>query len=235
MNKQPKISRREQQAFIRDEAVRLLHSAVRACPCDGVGCANCNGKMKYFDDPVPIYGAITSGMNSKKKEAQLPTIKKSTYKLLVEARFRVSDGDRVTPFGMREFEQVDEVLPVSESKLTFIPINPRGVAISFISEVGVINYKYPRDFTIDREYYGRVPLYSKQIKWEIDPPKGQEKFSVRYGYLPDFEVGETPVANMSQGQLLIQELPLKKITIGGQTKTKSYEKSSDAIRGMKYE
>jgi len=234
MNRQPKITRREQQAFIRDEKINLLHFAVRACPCDGVGCTTCNGKMKYFDNSVPIYGAITNGVNTKKKEAQFPTIKESTYKLLVEPRFRVAEGDRVTPFGMREFEQADEVLSVSEAMLTFIPINPRHVRISFKSADGVvIDFEPIRDFTIAKEFYGRVPLYSKQIVWVTDPPNDQEKFSVRYGYLPDFEIEEIPTARMSQGQLLIQELPLKKITIGGIKKEKSYEESSDAIRGVK--
>ena len=232
MNRQPKITRREQQDFIRDEKINLLHFSVRACPCDGVGCSTCNGKMKYYDNPVPIYGAITSGMNTKKKEAQFPTQNIGTYKLLIEARFHVSRGDRVTPFGMREFEQADEILKVSESMLTYIPINPRGVMISFIGQDGVIDYKYGRDFTIEREFYGRVPLFSKQIKWIVDPPNGQEKFSARYGYLPDFEIEEIPSAEMSQGQKLIQTLSLKKITVGGQSKTKSYEKSSDAVRGV---
>lgn len=234
MNRQPKITRREQQDFIRDEAIRMLHFSVRACPCDGVGCETCNGKMKYFDNPVPILGIITSGMNSRKKEAQFPSIKVSTYKLLVEPRFRVTAGDRLTPFGMREFEQIDEILPVEDPKLTFIPITPNGIKISFIAPDGVINYKYPADFTVDREFYGRVPLFSKRIKWIVSPPNDQEKFSVRYGYLPDFEVEEIPPANMSQGQKLIQELPLRKITTGGEEKIKSFEESKDAIRGIDY-
>lgn len=234
MNRQPKITRREQQDFIRDEAIKLLHFAVRVCPCNGVNCQTCHGSMKYFDDPVPIYGVPTTGMNSKKKEPELPSARISTYKLLVEARYRVAEGDRLTPFGMREFEMIDEVLPVSDPKLTFIPINPRGVSISFIGTDGVINYQYPKDFTIDRKLYGRIPLFSKEIKWQIDPPKDQEKFSVRYGYLPDFVVEEIPPARMSQGQLLIQELPLRKITLNQEEKEKSYEKSSDAIVGMKY-
>lgn len=236
MNKEPKVPRREQQNFIRDEAIKLLHFAVRTCPCNGVGCSVCNNKMKYFDDPVPIYGAITSGMNRKNKEAQFPEIKEGSYVLLVEARFRISAGDRVTPFGMREFEQNDEVLPVSEPFLTYIPINPRGIKISFInSGGGVLNYVYPNDFTMDKQLYGRVPLWNKEIKWIQDPPNDQEAFSARYEYYPDFEVGEVPVANMSQGQRLIQNLPLKKITVAGQSKSKSYEQSSDAIRGLKYE
>ena len=236
MNRIPKVSRREQQSFIKDEAVALLHFAVRACPCNGVGCSTCNNKMKYFDDPIPIRGAITNGMNSSKKEGQFPRIKEGSYTLLVEPRFRVSSGDRLIPFRMREFERSDEVLPVSSPFLTYIPINPRGVTISFVNPGGgVIEFRYPRDFTIEREFYGRVPLYSKQIKWLVNPPAGQEQFSARYEYYPDFEVGEVPVANMSQGQRLIQSLPLKKITVAGQTKSKSYEKSSDAIRGLKYE
>jgi hypothetical protein len=236
MNRQPKISRREQQSFIRDEAIALLHFAIRTCPCNGVGCATCNNKMKYFDDPVPIRGAITSGMNTKKKEGQFPTIREGSYTLLVEPRYRVSSGDRVTPFRMREFELSDEKLPVSDPFLTYIPINPRNVQISFINPGGgVINYKYPKDFTIEKEFYGRVPLFSKQIKWVINPPTGQEHFSARYEYYPDFEVGEIPVANMSQGQRLIQNLPLKKITVAGQKKTKSYEQSSDALRGLQWQ
>jgi len=235
MNRQPKVTRREQQDFVRDEAIKLLHYAVRVCPCDGVNCPNCNGAMKYFDDPVPIRGILTTGMNSKKKDANLPTIRMGTYKLLVEARYRISEGDRVIPFGIREFEMIDEIALVSDSQLTFIPTDPRRVAISFIGFDGVINYRYPGDFTIDRELYGKVPLFSKQIKWLVDPPADQEKFSARYGYYPDFVVDEIPPARLSQGQLLIQELPLRKITIGGDVKERSYEKSSTAIIGMKYE
>lgn len=244
MNKQPKVTRREQQEFIRDEAIRMLHYALRVCPCDGVGCKNCNGKMKYFDTPVPIYGIITSGMNSKKKEAQTPTVRKGFYKLLVEGRFRISEGDRLIPFGTREFEGIDEILYTSDPKLTFIPINPWNVQISFLASnelnpnqanYGIVNYRYPNDFTIDRENYGQVTLFSKSIKWITSPPSDQEKFSVRYQYYPDFVVEEIPPAKMSQSQRLIQELPLKKITIGGEEKEKSFEKSSDAIRGLKYE
>lgn len=235
MNRQPKITRREQQDFIRDEAVRMLHFAVRACPCNGVGCATCDGKMKYFDDPIPIKGAITSGMNSKKKEANFPILESGSYKLLVEARYRFVRGDRLKPFGMREFEQFDEVLSVEKAELTHTPINIRGVRISFQGPEGgngVLDYKPGIDFTIEKEYFGRVPLLSKQITWITDPPTGQEKFSVRYGYYPDFEIEDTPPANLSESQLLIQQIPLKKITVGGQEKSKSYEKSSDAVRGV---
>lgn len=234
MNRQPKITRREQQDFIRDEKINLLHFAIRACPCDGVSCPKCNGKMKYYDKPVPIYGAITSGVNTKKKYEQMPAVRMSNYKLLVEPRFRITEGDRLTPFGMREFEQIDEIIDVAESKLTFIPINPRGVTISFMSDDGVVDYKYPQDFTIDREFYGRVPLYSKQVQWVTQPQSGQDKFSVRYGYLPDFVVEEIPPARMSQGQTLIQELPLKKITLNSEENQSSYEESKNAIIGLKY-
>ena len=150
MNKEPKISRQEQHRFVREENIRFLHFAVRACPCDGVGCQQCGGKMKYYDEPVPLYGAITNGSNKKKKEAQFPTVNMSNYTLLLEPRFRIAKGDRITPFAMREFEQADEILPVEQSLLTYIPINPRGVSISFVTQDGVINYKYPDDFTIER-------------------------------------------------------------------------------------
>ncbi|MCK4826056.1 hypothetical protein KA005_60475 [bacterium] len=236
MNREPAITRREQQEFVRLNGGRMLHFSIRSCPCDGVGCEVCGGKMKYYDDPVPLWGIITGGMNTKKKEAQFPTINKSSYKLMIEPRHRVARGDRITPFGMREFEQNDEVLLVSVPELTYIPINPRGVKISFISNGGgVINYEYPRDFTIEKEYYGKVPLYSKTIKFLADPPSDQERFSVRYEYIPDFEIDEIPVANMHQEQRLLTEIPLKKIIIGGQLKTKSHEQSSDAVRGMKYD
>ena len=179
MNKNPQISRREQQAFIRENGDRILHFSVRACPCDGVGCFQCDGKMKYFDDPVPIYGAIIDGANKKKKEAQFPAIHMSTYKLLVEARYHTAEGDRLTPFGMREFETADEILSVAEAKLTFIPINPRNISISFRTQDGVLDYNYGQDFTVEKELYGKVPLYSKQIVWITDPPDDQERFSVR--------------------------------------------------------
>lgn len=236
MNRQPKITRREQQNFLRDENIRFLHFAVRVCPCDGVACSNCNNTMKYFDDPVPMRGAITSGMNSKKKEAQFPTVNKSSYKLLVEPRFRIAKGDRITPFGMREFEEIDEIISVEDPLLTYIPINPRLVAISFKSNTdGVINYRPVHDFTIRRKLYGRVPLFSKEIEWLVDPPGGEEKFSVRYSYYPDFEIDEIPVANLSQGQLLIQQLDLKKITINDVKKQKSFENSSKAVVGIQYD
>lgn len=234
MNRQPKITRREQQDFLKDENIRFLHFAVRVCPCDGVGCSTCNNTMKYFGDPVPMRGAITSGMNSKKKEAQFPTVNKGSYKLLVEPRHRFVKGDRIIPFGMREFEDIDEKLPVSDPQLTFIPINPRGVAISFIGVDGVIDFRPIYDFTIRRKLYGRVPLYSKEINWEIDTPEDQEFFSARYGYYPEFEIDEIPAANLSQGQLLIQQLDLKKITINDVKKQKSNENSSKAVIGVQY-
>lgn len=234
MNRQPIISRREQQDFIRDQGTKMLHFAIRACPCDGVGCRTCDGKMKYYDDPVPIHAAITNGMNSKKKNPPFPTQKIGQYNLIFEPRYHITDGDRVTPFGMREFEDISEILTVEEAKLTFIPIKPRGVTISFTQkDGGVVNYVYGVDFTIEKEFYGRVPLWSKQIQWINNPASGQEKFSVRYGYIPDFELDGTPVARIAQGQTLLPEGPLKKLTIGGQKKAKSHEQSSDAIRGVK--
>lgn len=234
MNRQPIISRRDQQEFIREQGTRMLLFAIRACPCDGVGCRTCDGKMKYYDDPVPIHAAIINGMNSKKKNPPFPTHKEGSYRLLVEPRYHVADGDRLNPFGIREFEDISEILTVKEAKLTFTPINPRGVTISFSQKNGgVINFLYGRDFTIDREFYGRVPLWSKQIKWVNNPSSGQEKFSVRYAYIPMFEVDGTPVARIAQGQTLLPEGPLKKITVGGESKAKSHEESSDAIRGVK--
>jgi len=233
MNRQPKITRREQQAFIRDEGTKWLHFAVRNCPCNGVSCPQCEGTRKYFDNPVPVWGALTNGMNSKKKEAQFPEQQISTYKMLVEPRFRITKGDRVTPFGMREFEMNDEVILVSDSTLTYMPINPRGVTISFVGGDGVLEFKYGRDFTIEREMYGRVKLFSKTIKWLVDPP-AQEKFSAHYMYLPDFEVENIPAARISQEQLLIQELPLRKITVRGNVKAKSYEQSKEALQGLRY-
>lgn len=234
MNRQPKISRREQQAFIRDEGTKWLHFAVRNCPCNGVNCPQCSGTKKYFDEPVPVWGALTNGVNSKKKEAQFSGQQISTYKMLVEPRYRIAKGDRVTPFGMREFEVVDELIRVNDSTLTYIPINPRGVTISFKGGDGVLEFKYGSDFTIEREFYGRVKLFSKKIKWLIDPPTGQEKFSARYMYIPDFEVENIPPARISQEQLLIIELPLKKITVAGHKKAKSYEQSKEALQGLRY-
>ena len=152
--------------------------------------------------------------------------------MLVEPRHRFVKGDRVVPFGMREFEDIDEKLPVSDPLLTFIPINPRGVAISFIGVDGVIDFRPIYDFTIRRQLYGRVPLYSKEIIWEIDPPG--EHFSARYSYYPEFEIDEIPAANLSQGQLLIQQLDLKKITINDVKKQKSNENSSKAAIGVQY-
>ncbi len=136
MNRQPKITRREQQAFIRDEGTKWLHFAVRNCPCNGLNCPQCDGSKKYFDEPVPVWGALTNGMNTKKKEAQFPGQQISTYKMLVEPRYRIAKGDRVTPFGMREFEMTDEIIPVIDSTLTYMPINPRGVEISFVGGDG---------------------------------------------------------------------------------------------------
>lgn len=212
----------------------MLHFAIRTCPCDGVGCRTCDGKMKYYDEPVPIHAAITNGMNSKKKNPPLPTQESGAYKLLYEPRFHIADGDRVTPFGMREFEVVSEILTVKEAKLTFIPIDPRRVTISFSQkDGGVINYVYGLDFEIKRELYGKVPLWSRQIGWINNPVSGQEKFSVRYAYIPDFEIDGTPTARIAQGQTLLPEGSLKKLTIGGQRKAKSYEQSSDAIRGVR--
>lgn len=234
MNRQPKITRREQQAFIRDEGTKWLHFAVRNCPCNGVNCPQCEGTRKYFDDPVPVWGALTNGMNSKKKEAQFPEQQISTYKMLVEPRYRITKGDRVTPFGIREFEMKDEVILVSDSALTYIPINPRGVEISFVGADGALVFKYGRDFTIERELYGRVKLFSKTIKWLIDTPEKQEKFSAHYMYIPDFEVENIPAARISQEQLLIQELPLRKITVSGNVKAKSYEQSKEALQGLRY-
>ena len=234
MNRQPIISRREQQAFIRDQGTRVLHYAIRACPCDGVGCRNCEGKMKYYDRAVPIHAALTSGMNSKKKNPPLPTQAVSSYKLLYEPRYHVADGDRFLPFGIREFEDANEILTVKEARLTFNPINPRGVTISFAQEGGgVINFLYGKDFTIKKEVDSPVPMWSKQIDWITNPSSGQEKFSVRYGYIPVFEVDGSPAARIAQGQTLLPEATLKKLTIGGESKAKSYEQSSDAIRGVK--
>jgi hypothetical protein len=235
MNKEPKITRREQQAFVTDETIKMLHFAVRACPCDGVNCPNCNGKMKYFDDPVPIKTILSTSMNSKKKEANLPTVYMGEITLLIEPRFRVAKGDHLKPFGIREFEEHDEVLPVENPFLTHTPVNPRMVTISFVGQDGVINYKPYKDFEIKRKMYGRIPLWDKEIRWLTEPPSGQDKFSVRYGYTPDFEIDEIPNPNISQGQLLIQQIKLKKIIIAGQEKQKSYENSNDALIGMKYE
>ncbi len=234
MNRQPIISRREQQAFINEQGTRMLYFAIRPCPCDGVGCRTCDGKMKYYDEPVPIRAAITNGMNSKKKDPQTTTQHQGNYTLLYEPRLHVSDGDRVTPFGMREFEDYSEILTVKEAKLTFIPINPRGVTISFSQKSGgVVNYLYGVDFTIDMELYGRVKLWSKQIKWINNPQEGQEKFSVRYACIPDFEIDGTPEVRIGQGQALLPQGKLIKLTTGGQSKSKSHEQSSDAARGVK--
>lgn len=232
MNRKPKLPRRQQQQFIRDEAVRLLHFASHACPCNGVGCDQCEGKMKYFDEPVPVYGIMTNAANTSKKEPEFPKIESGTFNLLVEPRFRLAKGDRLIPFGVREFEQVDEVLPVDNPILTYIPTNPRGVTISF---QGGIRFRPDRDFTIAREMYGRVPLFSKRVKWLAGTPNRQTMFSARYGCLPEFEVEEIPPARLSQGQLLMQQVSLRKLTVAGHEKAQSYEPSADAVIGMKYE
>ncbi|UCE67400.1 MAG: hypothetical protein JSU85_05130 [Candidatus Zixiibacteriota bacterium] len=191
--------------------------------------------MKYFDEPVPIPGALINGENTKKKEAQYPTIHISNYTLLLEPRYRVAKGDRLIPFGMREFETIDEILSVDVAELTYIPINPRGVQISFSGQDGAINFRPIYDFRIERKFYGKVPLYSKKIDWITDIPDGKTHFSARYGYLPNFEIDDIPAANLNQGQLLMQKIPLRKITINGEEKSDSYESSVNPIRGMKYE
>lgn len=238
MNKQPDITRRQQQEFLRKNGIRLLHFSVRACPCNGVGCNTCKGRMKYFDDPVPTYGALVGGRNTSKKEAQFPTFNMSDYTLILEPRFRVAKGDRLLPMGTREFETTDEVLPVFLSKLTYRPINPRMIQISLSGPQSVINCRPIRDFTVELEYLGsnRVPLFSKQIKWITDLPTGHDYFSARYAYYPEFEIDEIPEAITSQGQLLMSQIKVKKITVGGDDEERSYEDSANAVRGgIKYE
>jgi len=235
MNKEPKITRREQQAFITDETIKMLHFAVRLCPCNGVNCPTCGGKMKYFDDPVPIRTTLAQSMNNKQKDANLPYIQMGEITLLIEPRFRVAKGDRMKPFGIREFEEKDEILPVESPFLTHTPVNPRMVTISFAGADGVVSFKPYKDFEIKQKLYGRIPLWDKEITWITQPPTGQEKFSVRYGYVPDFEIDEIPNPNISQGQLLLQQIKLKKITLAGEAKIESYENSNDALSGIKYE
>ena len=66
----------------------------------------------------------------------------------------------------------------------------------------------------------------------MDPPG--EHFSARYGYYPEFEIDEIPAANLSQGQRLIQQIDLKKITINDVKKQKSNESSNSAVLGVTY-
>jgi hypothetical protein len=238
MNKLNIIPRRDQQRFIKDTKGIVLHYAIRSCPCDGVNCSVCGGKMKYYDDPVPINAAILAGNNSSKKEARMANIDMGNYQLIVEGRFALAKHDRVKPFGTREFEQLDEILLVEQSILTFTPIHPRLVTISFVNQSsGVLSYEGDKDFTFDLESKnGGPPVYSKEIKWLTDPAIGQKKFSVRYQHYPEYEIQEIPSARFSEGQKLMQKIPLSKITLTGNIKTKSNEKSVDAVigGGMKY-
>ena len=232
MNRQPIISRRGQQEFITSQKTVTLYYAVRACPCDGVGCQTCDGKMKYYDVPIPVRVAIVNGMNTKKKDPLFPMMKEGSYKLVYEPRLHIADGDRVSPIGIREFEDAIEIITVEDSKLTFSPSNPRGVTISFAQEGGgVIDFLYGKDFTIEKEQHGPIKIWGKQIKW-ITNPSG-ENFSVRYNYVPTFEIDGIPPARIAEGQKLLPEAVLKKLTIGGESKSPSYEQSSDAARGVR--
>lgn len=233
MNKLTIIPNRDQQRFIKGQKGTVLHYAIRSCPCDGVNCPVCGGKMKYFDDPVPLNAAILAGSNSSKKESRTPTNDQGRYQLIVEGRFVLTKHDRVKPFGSRDFEQTDEILLVESSILTFSPIHPRLVTISFINQgSGVLNYRGGIDFTFDLESKkGGPPIYSKEIKWIVDPAIGQKKFSVRYSHYPEYEIGEIPAARFSEGQKLMQKIPLEKITLTGNKKQQSHEPSADAVRG----
>ncbi len=221
---------------MRQESTRLLHFASRNCACStGVGCSKCNGKKRYFDEPVPIFAILTDGSNRSEKKSDMPRSQHGSYKLVVEPVYRVAQGDRVIPFGIREFEHVDETIDVERGRLTFVPINPRGVLISFPGSEGIVDYRFGTDFTIKKEKYGRVPLFSKTITWLTDPLDGQTRFTARYDYLPEFEVAETPPARISQGQLVMQQLDLSKITVAGEEKTTSGRKSeATIIDGMEY-
>ncbi len=233
MNKLTIIPRRDQQQFIKGTKGTVLYYAIRSCPCDGVNCPKCGGKMKYFDNPVPINAGILAGSNTSKKESKFPTNDDGKYQLIVEGRFVLTKHDRVKPFGTREFEQMDEILFVESSILTFTPIHPRLVTISFVNqESGVLNYEGGVHFTFDLESKkGGPPIYSKEIKWITDPAIGQEKFSVRYSHYPEYEVMEIPTARFVEGQKLMQRIPLSKITLTGNTIQNSYEQSADAVKG----
>lgn len=239
MNKLTIIPRRDQQRFIKDRKSIVLHYAIRSCPCDGVNCPVCGGKMKYFDNPVPINAAILAGMNTSKKDSKKATADKGDYQLIIEGRFAVSRFDRIKPFGTREFELSDEIISVDSSVLTFSPIHPRLVTISFVNgESGTLSYEGVKDFTFDLESKrSGPPIYEKLVKWITQPPTNQEKFSVRYQHYPIYEVGEIPSARFNEGQKLMQKIPLSKLTLTGNEMTKSNQNSADALigGGMNYE
>lgn len=236
MNRTGIISQRNQQSFIKRNGVILLYS-FRACPCDGVNCPLCGGKMHYYDKPTPLNAMIISGNNTSKKESETPMIDTGTYQLILEGRHVIGKHDRVMPIKTRNFEDINEVIEVDSSFLTFTPVAPRLVTITFVNQgSGVLNYAGEVDFTIDLEDHKEAPpLYKKEIKWITDPAIGQKRFSARYTCYPEYEVSDIPPARFSEGQRLMQKVFLSKITLNSGEKTPSFEKSErSVIGGMQY-